>query len=144
MLKRILGAASLVLLWGAAWAAAGRLIGIADPGRSLNALWLGPAIGLTPGLLAGAIFSVLVGIAARRRRVDELSIAEAVACGGVAGLLVGALPFAINQPTNSAPLWQVGLVVVGSMTLLGAALAAGSLALARWARSKVERQQDYY
>jgi hypothetical protein len=66
---------------------------------------------------------------------DELSFAKAVACGGVAGLLVGVLPFAINQPTNEAPLWLVGVVVLGSMTLLGAVSAAGSLTLARWMRA---------
>ncbi|MGH7724099.1 MAG: hypothetical protein ACREOU_01585 [Candidatus Eiseniibacteriota bacterium] len=53
----------------------------------------------------------------------------------MAGLLVGVLPFVINEPTNEAALWLVGVVVIGSMTLLGAASAAGSLALARTMRA---------
>ena len=75
------------------------------------------------------------GIAASRRKLDALSRSEVVACGGMAGLLVGVLPFVINQPTSEAPLWLVGVVVIGSMTILSAVSAAGSLALARraWA-----------
>ncbi len=93
----------------------------------MDDLWLGPAIGMQPGLLGGATFSVVLGIAASRRRLDELSLSKVVACGGVAGLLVGALPFAINKPPGEAALWLVGVVVMGSMTLLGAASAAAEL-----------------
>jgi hypothetical protein len=54
-----------------------------------------------------------------------------VAWGALAGLAVGSLPFGISTPTSQLPIWQVGLLVAGPMTLLGALSAAGSLALAR-------------
>jgi hypothetical protein len=134
-LRRTGGAVVMGLIWAAVWAAVGALMGLVDPSGSTDALWLGPAIGLLPGFVGGLIFSVLLGIAARRRRLDEMSLSKAIACGGMAGLLVGMLPFAINQPPGEAPLWLVGVVVIGSMTLLSAVSAAGSLALVRSVRA---------
>jgi len=134
--RRILGAVGLGLIWAAAWAAVGALTGIVDPSGSIDELWLGPEIGLYPGFLGGVMFSAMLGIAAGRRRLDALSLSEVVAYGGMAGLLVGVLPFVINEPPSEAPLWLVGIVVIGSMTLLGAVSAAGSLALARRARGE--------
>ena len=128
---RIRAAVGLGLLWGAVWTAVGALMRRADPSSALERVWLGPAIGWTPGLLAGVLFSVMLGIAANRRGLDETSIAIVLACGAMAGLLVGMLPFAINQPPSEAALWLVALVVMGSMAVLGAASAAGSVAIAR-------------
>ena len=137
---RILGALVMGLTWAAAWAAVGALIRFADPIRSVDQLWLGPGIGLLPGFVSGVICSMMLAIAASRRRLDEVSLSIVLASGGMAGLLVGMLPFAINKPPSAAPLWLVGLVVIGSMALLGAASAAGSMALARtWRASR--RQQ---
>ena len=58
------------------------------------------------------------------------------AWGGAAGLAVGLLPFAIGSPTSAVPLWVLGGTVVGSITLLSAASAAGSLAIARRAKER--------
>lgn len=134
-LTRIAGAVGIGLVWGAVWAAVGALIGIVDPRGSMGELWLGPAVGMYPGFLGGVLFSAVLWVAASRCRLDRLSISKVAACGGVAGLLVGVLPFAINQPTSEAPLWLVGVVVIGSMTFLSAVSAVGSLALARRARA---------
>ena len=46
------------------------------------------------------------------------------------------LPFVINEPTSEAALWLVALVVIGSMAILGAVSAAGSLVLARKLRAE--------
>jgi hypothetical protein len=56
----------------------------------------------------------------------------------MAGLLVGALPFAINEPPSGAPFWLVALAVIGSMTLLGAITGGGTVALARKVRADIE------
>jgi hypothetical protein len=54
--------------------------------------------------------------------------------GGAVGLLLGLLPFGINEPPGATPLWLVAAVVICSMTLMSVVSAAGSLALAKWAR----------
>ncbi|TAH38428.1 MAG: hypothetical protein EYC70_03330 [Planctomycetota bacterium] len=134
-LRLILGAVATGLIWAAAWAAAGALIGFVDRGGFLDARWLGPPIGLHPGFVGGVVFSVVLGIAARPRRFDELSLPTVLACGGMVGLLLGVLPFVINPPPGDSPLWLVAAVVIGCMTLMSAVSAAGSLALARTAKA---------
>lgn len=130
-MKQVFTAIAMGAIWAAVWAAVGALIRIVDRSRSIEALWLGPPIGLLPGFASGAICSVLLGIVPIARGTHDLSLKTAVLCGASSGLIVGVLPFVINKPPGAAPLWLVGLVVIGSMTLLSAVLAAGSLPLVR-------------
>jgi hypothetical protein len=93
-------------------------------------------VGAYPGFLGGVVFSAVLGIAAGRRRFDELSLARVGAWGAAAGFLVGALPFAVGESTTEFPLWLLAVVVIGSITLLSGISAAGSLALARRAEQQ--------
>ena len=130
--RRIRGAVLMGLTWAAVWAPVGVLIGmIVDPHGSMDEMWV--AVGAYPGFLGGLVFSVVLAIAERRRRFDELSLARVGAWGAAAGLLVGALPFAVGESTSELPLWLLGVVVIGTLTLLSGVSAAGSLALARMA-----------
>ena len=116
--------------WAVVWAPVAVLIGmIVDPDGSMDEMW--PAIGAYPGFLSGVIFSAVLAIAARRRRLDELSLSHVGAWGALAGFLLGMFPFVVGEPTSERPLWLLGVVFVGSTTLLGAVSAAGSLAIAR-------------
>lgn len=130
-MKRIFTAIALGVMWAIVWAAVGALVGVLDRGRSIQALWLGPAIGIQPGFASGVMFSVLLGIVSVVRGSRDLSSRTSMICGAIAGLIVGVLPFLINRPPSEAPLWLVGLVVIGSMTLLSVVLAAGSMPLVR-------------
>lgn len=129
-LRRIRGAAGMGLTWAVVWAVVAGLIGmLVDPDGSMDEMW--PAIGAYPGFLGGVVFSVVLAVAARRRRLDDLSLGRVAAWGAGAGFLVGVLPFAIGEPTTEIPLWLLGVLVIGTITGLSAASAAGSLALAR-------------
>ena len=132
-LRRIRGAVGMALVWAVTWAAVGALKAmLVDPVGTLDTLWLGPPIGAFPGFVGGLLFSVLLAIAAGDRRLENLSVREAGAWGGLVGFVLGSLPIVINQPPAEYPAWLVAAVVVGSMTLLGTLSAAGSLAIARW------------
>ena len=133
--RRLRGAVGMGLTWAAVWAPAGVLIGmLVDPDNSMDEMWV--AIGAYPGFMIGVLFSVVLGIAAGRRRFDELSIPRFAAWGAVAGLIAGVLPFVLGDPTTELPQWLLGGVVTGSTTLLGAISAAGSLAVARRAERR--------
>jgi peptidoglycan/LPS O-acetylase OafA/YrhL len=122
------------LTWAVVWAPVGVLIGmVVDPNGSMDEPWI--VIGALPGFLGGVVFSAVLGIAARRRRFDELSLRRFAAWGTVAGLVVGALPFVLGDAATPRPLWWPALIV-GPITLLSAASAAGSLALARRAERR--------
>jgi hypothetical protein len=126
------------LTWAAAWAPVGVLIGmIVDADGSMDEPWV--AVGAYPGFLGGVAFSVVLALAARRRRFDELSLPRVAGWGAVAGLLVGALPFAAGASTGALPPWLLAAVVVGPITLLSALSAAGSLALARMGERRAPR-----
>jgi hypothetical protein len=133
-LRRIRGAVLMGLTWAAVWAPVGVLIGmIVDPDGSMDEMWV--AVGAYPGFIGGVVFSAVLGIAARRHRFDELSLWRFAAWGAAAGLLVGLLPFALGELNPEVPVWLPG-VVTGSITLLSAVSAAGSLALARRAQKR--------
>lgn len=133
-LRRVRGAVGLGITWALCWAPVAVLIGfIVDPDGSLDEMW--PAIGAYPGFLGGVIFSIVLGIAARHRRLDELSVRGTAAWGALAGLIVGTLPFLIGEP-GTERVWLLATVVIGTITTLSAASAAASLALAQRAERR--------
>lgn len=128
--RRVRGAVGMGLVWAMVWAPVALLVGlIVDPDGSMDEMW--PGIGAYPGFLCGVVFSVVLGIAASRRRLEELSVARFAAWGALAGLMVGSLPFAIGEPRFPFPLWVSAVILIGPITLLCAGSAAGTLALAR-------------
>lgn len=135
-LRVIVGAIGIGLIWGALWAAAGAVIAMLVPSATLREVWVGPAIGMHPGFVGGVVFSALLALAARPRRSGDLSPSTVVACGGAVGFVLGVLPLAINKPPGESPVWLVAAVVIGSMTLMSAATAAGSLPLLRRLRPR--------
>ena len=133
-LRRIRGAVGIGLIWAVAWAPIGLLIGgIVDPDGTMDEPWI--MVGTLPGFFGGVIFSAVLGIAARNRRFDQLSILRFGTWGALAGLLVGVLPFLLGSPNPALPAW-FPFVVVGSITGMSAVSAAGSLALARMAAKR--------
>ena len=131
-LRRIRGAVVMGLTWAVAWALVAVLIGlIVDPDGSMDEMWV--AIGGYPGFLCGAVSSAVPGRAAGRRGLDELPLSRVGAWAAAAGLLVGVLPFALGEPTSEIPPWQLGVAVVGSITLLSAVSAVASALLSRYA-----------
>ena len=137
-LRRIRGAVGMGLTWAVGWALVGVLIGL---GMNLG-LPMGwfvrvfdaplPALAV-PGFVCGASFSVVLGIAGRRRRFDELSLPRFTAWGALSGLSLSLVPvLAIGAAANAAAL----SVVAGTLTLLSAFSAAGTLTLARTAEKR--------
>ena len=129
-LRRVRGAVGMGLLWALLWAPVAVLIGtrIVDPDDSMDEMWW--MVGALPGFLSGVVFSAVLGTVARRRRLDELSVARVGGWGAVAGLLTGILPFLLGD-RGGRPLWPLAVAVIPSITLLSAASAAASLALAQ-------------
>ena len=78
-------------------------------------------------VFGGAIFSVVLGIAERRRTFDQMSLPRFAAWGALGGLLLSIFMF-----TTVSAFDLVNVIVYGVVVLLGAGSAAGSLALASW------------
>ena len=145
-LRRIRGAIGMGVTWAVAWAFGGLLIGLASFVLPLD--WFFevfdaplPAMAI-PGFFAGAFFSAVLGIAARKRRLVELSMPKFIGWGALGGLLLTLFPLGLvavglATPAADGRFEQALLVAVGPFVVLSAACAAGTLALAR----RAERRQ---
>lgn len=141
-LRRIRGAIGM----GVAWAVVGALAGFGIelihnfwPNRLGGLVDIWPAVLAYPAFFGGVAFSVVLGIAARRRRFDELSLPGFAAWGALGGLLASLTPaalVAVGLATPNIPLWQITVILAVPLTIGSAVAAAGSLALARRAEDR--------
>jgi hypothetical protein len=157
-LRRIRGAVGMGLAWAVAWALAGVLL-IGLPSKLLPGLpWDRffevfdaplPAMAV-PGFFGGVFFSMVLGIAGRRRRFSELSLLRFAAWGAVGGLLLILFPFALvavglaSREGSDTGTWQILATIGGPFILLSAASATGTLMLARMTerRESLEATED--
>ena len=129
-LRRIRAAVTMGLLWAVPWAVVAVLLGmVIDPDGSMDEMWW--VIGAYPGFLGGVLFSIVLSIAERRRNLSDLSVRRFGAWGAAAGLVIGVIPFLLGTPSADTDVVRLATAVIGSFTLMSAASAAGSLALAR-------------
>jgi hypothetical protein len=130
-LKRVRTAALLGLGWAMVWAPIAILIGtrIIDPDNSMDEMWV--AIGAYPAFLSAVLFCGMVGLPSSLSKLGALSLGRAAGLGAASGLVVGTLPFLVGTSTSELPLWQLALLVVGSISVLSALSAVGSTVLAR-------------
>ena len=131
-LRRLRGALLMGLVWGAG---AGALLGgtmefLANIFPRLNAVDMWIPLFAFPGFIGGVLFSVVLAVAARNRRLSELSMAAFTAMGAIGGLLLGGFAMAVGWVGGSLTSIALG---VAAPTLMSAIAASGTLALARMA-----------
>ncbi len=131
-LKRVRGALGMGVTWAIAWGVIGGAImeGIVDREGRIVDMW--PQLLAMPGFLLGVAFSVMLWMSEGRRRFDELSVARFAGLGAAAGAVLGTL-FLAAGIFPGIPLLVRAAVVLGPLTVLSAASATGTLALARLA-----------
>ena len=152
-LRRVRGAVGMGLVWAAGWAVAGLLIGVSSvllPGLPWDSFFKVfdaplPAMAI-PGFFAGVFFSIVLGIAGRRRKFSELSVPRFAALGAAGGVLLILFPFALvalglaSGEGSDVGAWQIIGAIGGPFILLSALSAAGSLMLARRAENRALRE----
>lgn len=151
-LRRIRGAIGMGFTWAAIWMVGGLLIGVSSkllpglPWDSFFEVFDAPLPALAiPGFAAGALFSVVLGIAGRRRRFHELSLSRFAAWGAVGGLLAILFPFALvavglaSTEGGKFEASQILSAIAGPFVLLSVVSATGTLMLARRAEGGESR-----
>ena len=135
--KSIGGAVVLGLVWALVWAPVAVLIGtlIIDPDNSMDEMWV--AIGAYPGFLCALIFSAIVALVERGRRLEDVPLLRVGSWGALAGVLVGLFPFTVGRSTSALPLWQLAAAVIGSIALMST---VSAVATALWRRNAARRQ----
>ena len=121
-LRRVRGALIVGVTWALAWGlgGGGLMELIFDRQGRIADIW--PMVLGIPGFFAGVIFAVVLAATERHRRFEELSLPRFGAWGAFAGALLGVLGIAV---------FGAGPLVLIPFSVLGAASASGSLALAR-------------
>lgn len=148
-LRRIRGAIGMGITWAIGWAIVGIGIGFASillpflPWDAFFDIFDAPLPAMAvPGFFAGAFFSIVLDIGARKRRFDELSLPVFTAWGAVGGVMLGLFPAAlvgVGLASMGRPDLSLGgltAVIVGPFALLSAGSAAVTLLIAR----RAERQ----
>lgn len=141
-LRRVRGALGMGLTWGVVGFLTGGVIELIHnvwPNPLGSAVDIWPAVLAYPGFVGGVAFSVVLGIAGRRRRFDELSLPSFASWGALGGAVVALVPaamVALGLATPNVSLWRLTLALLGPFTLGGAAAASGSLILARMAEDR--------
>lgn len=136
-LRSVRRAVLIALTWAVAWAPLGVLLGmILDADGSMDEPWV--AVGAYPGFLCGLVFFVVLWIADRGRRLDELPLSRVSAYGAMSGLLVIVLPLSgvIGTPNTDHALWRWRLVIMAAVTLLSSGSAVASVLIARMAKKR--------
>lgn len=127
--RRIRAALGMGVAWGLAWFAAGMVL-LFIVGLDAADVPFPLGFGLL-GFLAGALFSLLLGVVARGRSFHQLSIPRFAGWGAAGGLLFAVLFVLTVTLTGSGALLD-DLVFLGPLfAAAGAASAGGALALAR-------------
>lgn len=137
LFRRLRGAIGIGLTWAVGGILVGGAIELAhniwpNPVGAAVDIW--PAVLALPAFFGGIAFSAILGIAARDRRFDELSIPGMAAMGAVGGLLVSLVPavlVVLGLATPNVPVSEITLALLGPLTLGGALAAAGTLGIAR-------------
>lgn len=128
--RRIKAGLGMGLIWAIGGAGVGGIIELVAnfvPVLNFIDMWI-PLFAI-PGFVGGMIFSLVIGIAARHRKFEELSIPAFAAWGALGGVLLVALAAVIGW---GGPFLAVPFI------LMSAGGAAGSLAIARMAERRSE------
>ena len=136
-LKHIRGVIGTAFTWAAVWGGVGFILSLAGFfGTGTFSIYVVfAALWGAVGFVGGGIFSLVLGIAERRRTFDEMSLPRFGIWGGVGGFLLSLLwVYGAGPAPTLAEIMSTGVL----MGLMGAGSAAGSLALARRASPLLE------
>lgn len=110
----------------------GFLMEFVDPQGLIADVW--PMIFAYPAFFGGIVFSIVLGVVARRRRFHELSLPQFALWGALGGVLLGGLVLGLFMVAGDVqdPL-RAGAILITLATAGSTVAATATLALARMA-----------
>jgi hypothetical protein len=137
-LRRARSVLGMGLLWAAGGAVIGGVFELLDnvlPGRFpwIARVDMWPQTLMIPGFIGGVLFAVVLLVAARRTRFDELSLPRFAAWGATAGVVLGGIAVSIGAPVAFVALTAAFGALASGGLLLVARRGASPTAIARGA-----------
>lgn len=117
----IRGSIFMTVLWVIGWGLGfGGIMEVVDPDGKIQDVWL--TVLAVPGFIGGVIFSVLLAIAERGRRFDQISLLRFAIWGGLTGVVIGLLTI----PAEVGDVSPGAAGMTGIATVLGLVAGVGS------------------
>lgn len=135
LLRRVRGILGTAATWAVAWMGLGAGIG-ALVGYDLSFLFQLAMNNSVAGFLAGAGFAVILSVAERNHRLEDLSLRRVALWGAGGGLLVSLIPLAVGVPLT----YMIGPLLINAG--IGAGMAGGSVAMAKRAEARLIPNAD--
>jgi hypothetical protein len=130
-LRRLRGIIGTGLTWAVGWAGIFGVLGLIFGAGSVPRVAL---LGAFTGLIAGGAFAVILSIAERRHRLEDLSLWRTALWGGLGGILVAAA---------FSGSWENFWSYAATMAISASASSAGTVAIAKRAdRKLLESDED--
>jgi len=130
LLRRLRGIIGTGLTWAVGWAGIFSVLGVIFGAGSVPGVAV--VFGFT-GLVAGSAFAVILSIAERRHRLEDLSLWRTALWGGLGGILVAAA---------FSGSWVNFWSFAATMAVSAAASSAGTVAVAKRAERKLIQEED--
>ena len=124
LLRRVRGIVGTGVTWAIGWVGLGTGIA-ALAGFDFSLLMRMALNNAVAGFIAGGSFALILSVAERRNRLEDLSLKRVAIWGGMGGLLLSLLPLAFGIPLA----YLLGPLVINIG--IGATLATGSVAIAK-------------
>ena len=115
------------------------LIGNIWPNAITSAVDIWPALLGIAAFLGGVGFSVVLAVAGRNKRFDELSLGRFALLGAIGGALASTFPallLSLGLGSPNVPLGKITLVILAPLSFGGAAAASITLFVARMSESQ--------
>jgi hypothetical protein len=130
LLRRLRGIIGTGLTWAVGWAGIFSVLGVIFGAGSIPAV---AVVGAFTGLVSGGAFAVILSIAERRHRLEDLSLWRTALWGGLGGILVAAA---------FSGSWENFWSFAATMAVSASASSAGTVAVAKRADRKLIEGHD--
>ncbi len=121
----------MALTWAIFWGITGAFIAVISGLFGIpDGIGLDPWIALaTPGFVGGIIFYIVLQVAEGGQSYYTLPFRKLAVLGIITGSIMAVLPFLLGSSNVDFPLWQLGVMIIGSTTLMSTVTAVGTALL---------------
>jgi len=127
-ISHLIGVLKMALNWAIFWGITGAIIAVISGFLGTpDGVGLDPSIALaTPGFVGGVLFYIIFRVFGGADKFYELSLKRLAQLGATTGAVMGILPFIFGSSNVDFSPWLLGIIIIGSTTLMSIVTAVGT------------------